>query len=299
MPDSTRIGPRLTLMELFEEVVTAGPMLDEYPAILPDFDPKTGTVIPMPFRDDPEKLAQQQRHDRERCAREWAGLLHHTMELIRRLPHEDIALELGPSPRFRQETALAWAISHFGDELYAKARPDDGIEPESMARELSPGLRFDQFTNVLCGYLIRMTVLGHEERFTMSGLDGTERTPFKPDWFVEGAVVYDPLSNVVVVNGKRFGGIEANFVTNDGKAEAADEDGWWKPDRRPPPKAALDFMIAAEAAAMARHDKARLLKDLEVDTCMAQVKVTRQQANDAFMWAVPRYRWRGRGDRGP
>ena len=108
-------------------------------------------------------------------------------------------------------SALAWCITHFGDELYAKARPDDDTPPDPVARELTPGRQFDWFTNVLGGHLIRMTALGRAGRFTMSGLDGTARIPFEPDWFVDGAVVYDALSNAVVVNGKRFGGFEAEW----------------------------------------------------------------------------------------
>ena len=73
----------MTVMGLSETTVLMGPMVSEY-------SPE--------IRNDPEQLAEAQRHNREYRAREWAGLLREALAIVRRIPREDIVPELGASP---------------------------------------------------------------------------------------------------------------------------------------------------------------------------------------------------------
>ena len=300
MPSSTRIGPGLTLMQLFEEIALIGPMPDEYPAEVIEYNkPPEGDGIPagtyqrvVKLRDGPARLAEAQHPAREYGARAWAGLLQGASELIRRLPPEEVAKELGPYEHIPATTALAWAISHWSDPIYLKARPDIGAEP------------FDAFTRQLGLLFERTLALGRSGYIKVSCLDGVDLKSAPEFWFSQGAMRFDPLRNAIEVSGWQFSGVEAWFeerpageVEVDDDAGANDSDD----DEREPTEVET-WMRFAEAKALTQKGQPRLKMVETVKACIAafaagDATVTREVAERAFKRAVWPDRRLGRGRR--
>jgi hypothetical protein len=206
------------------------------------------------------------------------SLIDDAAALVRQLPPDLIEPMLGRLNEMSGRAALAWTITHFGDELYRQACANHPVG--------------GSFSTRLQIYLQDVLYALRTGRYRLHGRCGIEIVDALAEWFVDGAVDLDMLGNAIVLaNGPRLEGVEAYPVLRDlhrdDDLEAEEE------EPAVLPSAAEKWMYKADAQMVHKHGEPVLQKTQAVADCMEATGATRDDARKAYE-QLPRWRQRGK-----
>jgi hypothetical protein len=219
-------------------------------------------------------------------------LMRHAEALVRGLPPDRTEEGLGPIRELGDYRALAWAISHSGDNVYREARAGAG-PPSRPAEDWEHPL--DQFSRRLNVYLRGMLAEGRAARYRMSGWVGRTKVEFDPGEFVDGNMEFNALDNAIVMGDReRRTGIEVRLELRTEKAEE-DTNDEGEPEGSPPGDLRL-YIRREEATAFLAPASPLLRRSTLFKERPAQFsKVSRSEFDAAFKLEVPADRRRRAG----